>query len=217
MPEESADRRPLVIGNWKMHKTGVEGAALARAIVAGLGEVPAEVAVAPPFTALAAVAGILHESAVGLAAQDGFFEAAGAFTGAVSMPMLAAAGCSRVLVGHSERRHTFGDTDEVVRRKARAALASGLDPVLCVGETAGQRDAGQAEAVVSAQLGAVTGRPPTTRGGLRTGLGHRNRPHCDSGDRRGDAPGDPPTDRRPRGGRSGGADPSPLRGVGERR
>ena len=108
MPDQTPTRRPLVIGNWKMHKTGAEGAALASEIAAGLpaGLDPhrAEVAVAPPFTAIAPVAEAIRSSAVGLAAQDVFYEREGAFTGAVSAPMLAAAGCSIVLVGHSERR-----------------------------------------------------------------------------------------------------------------
>ena len=159
MPDQTPTRRPLVIGNWKMHKTGAEGAALASEIAAGLpaGLDPnrAEVAVAPPFTAIAPVAEAIRSSAVGLAAQDVFYEREGAFTGAVSAPMLAAAGCSIVLVGHSERRHVFGDSDADVRQKTRAVLEAGMRPVVCVGETAEQRDAGQAENVVRRQLQAV--------------------------------------------------------------
>ncbi len=155
MPDQKSIRRTVVIGNWKMHKTAAEGVALAAGIVAGLRPGRAQVAVAPPFTALAPVADAIRGSAVGLAAQDVFHEREGAFTGAVSAPMLAAAGCSRVLVGHSERRHVFGDRDDDVRRKALAVFAAGMRAVVCVGETLAQRDAGQAEDVVRAQLAAV--------------------------------------------------------------
>jgi triosephosphate isomerase len=155
MPDQESNRRPLVIGNWKMHKTGAEGVALAEEIAAGLGAGRAEVAVAPPFTAIAPVAAALRGSAVGLAAQDVFHEREGAFTGAVSAPMLAAAGCSLVLVGHSERRHVFGDGDDDVRQKAIAVLEAGMRPVVCVGETLAQRDAGDAENVVRSQVEAV--------------------------------------------------------------
>lgn len=156
MPEPESTRRPLVIGNWKMHKTGAEGVALASEIAAGLEPGRAEVAVAPPFTALAPVADALRGSSVALAAQDVFDKREGAFTGAISAPMLAAAGCSIVLVGHSERRHVFGDGDEDVRRKALSVLDAGMRPVVCVGETAEQRDAGDAESVVRQQLEAAT-------------------------------------------------------------
>ena len=163
MPEQHPSRRPLVIGNWKMHTTGAEGAALAAEVAAGLdpGLSPglslcrAEVAVAPPFTALAAVAEAIRGSAVALAAQDVFHEREGAFTGAVSAPMLASAGCSLVLVGHSERRHVFGDGDDDVRKKTLAVLGAAMRPVVCVGETLTQRDAGEAENVVRSQLAAV--------------------------------------------------------------
>ncbi|MDE2710165.1 MAG: triose-phosphate isomerase [Acidobacteriota bacterium] len=157
MPDRRSTRRTVVIGNWKMHKTGAEGAALAAAIVAGLRPDRAEIAVAPPFTALAPVADAIRGSSVALAGQDVFHEPKGAFTGAVSAPMLAAAGCSLVLVGHSERRHVFGDDDEDVRRKARSVLDAGMRPVVCVGETLEQRDAGQAENVVREQLEAAVG------------------------------------------------------------
>ena len=155
MPDRDPERRPLVIGNWKMHQTADEGVALAGAVAAGLRSGRAEVAVAPAFTALAPVAATIRDTAVDLAAQDVFPEREGAFTGAVSAPMLAAAGCSWVLVGHSERRHLFGDRDDDVRRKALAVLEAGMRPVVCVGETLEQRDAGQATAVVRSQLTAV--------------------------------------------------------------
>ena len=155
MPDQETTRRTVVIGNWKMHKTGAEGVALAAELAAGLEPGRAEVAVAPPFPALAPVADALRGSSVALAAQDVFHEWEGAFTGAVSAPMLAAAGCSIVLVGHSERRHVFGDRDEDVRRKTLAVLDAGMRPVVCVGETLEQRDAGDAENVVRSQVEAV--------------------------------------------------------------
>ena len=155
MPDHESTRRTVVIGNWKMHKTSAEGVALAAELVAGLEPGRAAVAVAPPFTALAPVADALRGSSVSLAAQDVFHEREGAFTGAVSAPMLVAAGCSIVLVGHSERRHVFGDRDEDVRRKALAVLDAGMRPVVCVGETLEQRDAGNAEYVVRSQVEAV--------------------------------------------------------------
>ena len=155
MPDQETTRRTVVIGNWKMHKTGAEGVALAAELVAGLEPGRAEVAVAPPFTALAPVADALRGSSVALAGQDVFHEREGAFTGAVSAPMLAAAGCSIVLVGHSERRHVFGDRDGDVRRKAIAVFEAGMRPVLCVGETLEQRDAGDAENIVRSQVEAV--------------------------------------------------------------
>ena len=155
MPDQESTRRTIVIGNWKMHKTGAEGVALATAIVAGLEPGRTAVAVAPPFTALAPVAEAIRGSSLALAAQDVFHEREGAFTGAVSAPMLAAAGCSIVLVGHSERRHVFGDGDEDVRRKALSVIDAGMRPVVCVGETLGQRDAGDAESIVRSQVEAA--------------------------------------------------------------
>ena len=222
MPDQESTRRTVVIGNWKMHKTGAEGAALAAGIVAGLRPGRAEVAVAPPFTALAPVADAIRGSSVALAAQDVFHEREGAFTGAVSAPMLAAAGCSIVLAGHSERRHVFGDGDEDVRRKALAVLDAGMRPVVCVGETAGQRDAGQAEDVVREQLEAVVrglsdARLARSHGRLRAGLGHRHRPDRDPGHRGSHAPRHPCEPGRARGTRSGRTDAHPLRRVGEGR
>ncbi len=150
-------RRPLVIGNWKMHRTPDEAGALARAIRAGLDHPGVDLGVAPTFLAIPAVAHALRGSLVEVGAQDFHHEPEGAFTGAVSAPMLRAAGCSFVLAGHSERRQLFGETDADVARKTRAALAAGLAPVVCVGETASERDGGVAEAVVRRQLGALEG------------------------------------------------------------
>jgi triosephosphate isomerase len=112
----------------------------------------ADVAVSPGFVALATVAGKLKGSSLGVAAQDGYWEMKGAFTGEVAMAQIADAGASYAIVGHSERRQYFGETDEAVARKAKAALANGLIPIVCIGETLAERDAGQAQAVVARQL-----------------------------------------------------------------
>lgn len=151
-------RTPLVIGNWKMHKGVFEALELADEIAALVRTGATDgvrIAVAPAYPALYPVSEALAGSGVSVIGQDVHPEPEGAFTGAVSAPMLMAAGCQGVLVGHSERRQLFGDTDEAVRAKTLAALESALYPVLCVGETLEEHDAGDAEAVVERQLEAV--------------------------------------------------------------
>jgi triosephosphate isomerase len=150
-------RRKFVCGNWKMHRTAPEARALAREVRAGVEALAAavDVAVAPPYTALAAVGAELAGSAIGLAAQNLHWEVQGAFTGEISAPMLADAGCGFVLVGHSERRQLFGETDESVRRKVAAALAAGLHPIVCVGETLPERESGRTLEVVGRQVRAA--------------------------------------------------------------
>ncbi|MHB8572177.1 MAG: triose-phosphate isomerase [Candidatus Dormibacteria bacterium] len=151
--------RPLVAGNWKMN-AGDPASALdlalavagATAELAGLDRV--DVAVCPPFTAIATVAQALSGTRVAVGAQDLHWEPAGAYTGEVSAPMLAGL-CRHVIVGHSERRHLFGETDEQVRLKLQAALAAGLCPVLCVGETLDEHDLGRTAEVVGHQLDAA--------------------------------------------------------------
>ena len=154
-------RRPFIAGNWKMHNTHTEAAALAAALVAAIGapgNTPAaRVMVAPPFTALAAVGDVLRGSAVELGAQNVNPEPAGAHTGEISCAMLQALGVASVIVGHSERRHRYGEDDHLIARKAAAALAAGLEVVLCVGETLAERDRGAAETVVRRQLQAGLG------------------------------------------------------------
>jgi len=155
-------RRKFVCGNWKMHRTAAEARALVaelRGLADGLAE-KVDVAVAPPFTALAAAAEALRGSRIALAAQDVHWEAQGAFTGEVSAPMLKEIGCAHVIVGHSERRQLFGETDESVNRKAKAVLAAGLAPIVCVGETLAEREAGRTLEVVSRQVrGGLAGLP----------------------------------------------------------
>jgi triosephosphate isomerase len=158
----------LVAGNWKMHKTLAEARDLARDIVRGVGAGAAcEVVLAPPYTALAAVAQEIQGSPVKLAAQNTFWEEKGAFTGAISPVMLKDVGCTYVIIGHSERRQHFGETDATVNRRVKAALAAGLIPMVCVGETLEQREAGKTLEVVAAQVrGGLAGLPADKRGVL---------------------------------------------------
>jgi triosephosphate isomerase len=142
----------LIAGNWKMNGLRAEAVALARAIRAGAPGLPCDLMLCPPFTALAAVADTLAGSVVALGGQDCHADASGAFTGDISAPMLADLGCAAVILGHSERRQGHGETSLQVRAKARAAAASGLMPILCVGETKAERDAGAAQALVCAQV-----------------------------------------------------------------
>ncbi len=152
-------RKPLIAGNWKMHKTMTEAVALAQGVKKEVLEVDTvEVVVAPPFTALHVVFQSLQGSHISLAAQDLFYEAEGAYTGEISPEMLKDAGCRYVIVGHSERRALFGETDAIVKRKIRAALQSGLSPILCVGESLEERETGKTFDVLDRQLkGALAG------------------------------------------------------------
>lgn len=149
----------IVAGNWKMHNTLSESVALARAIKEGTTNLAnGEVVVAPPFTALAAVGDVLKGSQVALAAQNMYCEDKGAFTGEISPVMLKDVGCAYVIVGHSERRKYFGETDGGVNLKVRKALASGLKPIVCVGETDEERVQGVTQSVVNRQVrGALAG------------------------------------------------------------
>lgn len=134
-------RRPIIVGNWKMHKTIAEAVALAQTLKASLAGVhDVDIGVAPPFTALAAVVEALRDSHIVVAAQNMHWEPQGAFTGEISAVMLADVGCRRVIIGHSERRQYFAETDETVNKKLHAALAAALDPILCIGETLAQRE-----------------------------------------------------------------------------
>jgi len=150
-----ASSRLMVAGNWKMNTTVDEGVALARAVCAAAAPVSGvDVAVLPPFTHLWAVRSELQGTGVRLGAQDVYWKDAGAFTGEISPSMLAG-WCDLVLVGHSERRHLFGERDDEVGKKFVASLAHGLEVILAVGETSDERDAGQTFAVVDRQLDAV--------------------------------------------------------------
>jgi triosephosphate isomerase len=147
--------RRLIAGNWKMNLLRAEAAALTRGLIEALGGgrgLAADVAVCPPFTALTTVGEALTGSAIALGAQDCHEKASGAFTGSVSAPMLRDAGCRYVILGHSERRHGLGETDAAVNAKMTAAWSAGLFPILCLGETAAERDAGKTLDVVRRQF-----------------------------------------------------------------
>jgi triosephosphate isomerase len=146
-------RRPLIAANWKMNKTVPEALQFLEDLKAGLvDDEPAEVAIAPPFTALESVGRHLAGTAVGLAAQNLHWEEKGAFTGEISAEMLGQLGCRYVIVGHSERRQLFGETDKTVNLRLRTASLHGLTPILCLGETREEREAGRTNEVLTTQL-----------------------------------------------------------------
>ncbi len=144
-------RTPLVVGNWKMHLTLAEAHALVRQLL-GVGDESVEVVVCPPFTALASITPLVKGTAIGLGAQNLFWEAQGAYTGEISPAMLTDAGCRYVIIGHSERRTLFGETDETVQKKLAAALAQGLTPIVCIGETLAEREGNRTFEVLTRQL-----------------------------------------------------------------
>lgn len=145
-------RKKIIAGNWKMNLTGAAATDLIEAIKREVADVDkVEVVVCPPFTELKAAAAACAGSNVMLGAQNVHWESAGAFTGEISAAMLQAAGVKYVIIGHSERRQYFGETDETVNKRLKAALAAGLIPIVCVGETLEERDAGRMEDVVVRQ------------------------------------------------------------------
>jgi triosephosphate isomerase (TIM) len=148
-------RRKIVAGNWKMHGTRAESAALIDAIVGGLGDEAIQCVLCPPFVYLHDAWRMLRSGAVALGAQNVCAETHGAFTGEVSAAMLKDVGCEYVLVGHSERRSLYGESNSLVARKFAAALSRGLVPILCVGEQLAEREEGRTHAVLGAQLDAV--------------------------------------------------------------
>jgi triosephosphate isomerase len=146
-------RTPVIAGNWKMYKTTRQAAETIRSLaelVKGVQGV--EVVICPPFTALAAAVEAAKGSPVAIGAQDCYWEKEGAFTGQVAVPMIADLGCSHCIVGHSERRQFFGETDATVDKKIEAVLANGLNCIACVGETLADREAGQTFAVLGRQV-----------------------------------------------------------------
>ena len=155
-------RTPLIAGNWKMHKTVGDALALVHALRREALPDGVEVAVCPPFTALPEVSRALEGSSIRLGAQNMHWEAQGAFTGEISPLMLADLGCHYVIVGHSERRQHFGETDAIVARKVRAVFAHDLVPIMCVGERLDERDSGRTDQVVFAQTEAgIAGMEPS--------------------------------------------------------
>jgi triosephosphate isomerase len=154
-------RTPLIAGNWKLFKTLAEATALVDELAALVREVDdVEIVVAPVFTVISSVAKAAEKTVVKVAAQDCFWEEEGAFTGEVSPRLLKDAGCSHVIIGHSERRQYFAETDETVNRKTKAALKAGLVVLLCVGETLAERESGSTFKVIETQVrGGLAGIP----------------------------------------------------------
>ncbi len=146
-------RRPLIAGNWKLHKTLAEAKELAQQLVSGTADIDdREIVIAPVFTALASVAETTKSSSVQVAAQNCYPVASGAFTGEVSPELLKDAGCSFVIIGHSERRQIFGETDEFINTKVVKSIETGLKPILCVGETLDERESGDMLDVLTRQI-----------------------------------------------------------------
>lgn len=148
-----SQRRKLIVANWKMHHTIPEALAFATTLlheVKAVGDV--DVALAPPFTALSSLSIALADTPFQLAAQNVFWEEAGAFTGEISPALLADVGCRYVVIGHSERRRLFGETDEMVAKRTAAAVACGLTPIVCVGETLDEREHNKTASVIEQQL-----------------------------------------------------------------
>ena len=149
-------RTPLIAGNWKMHKTLAEARALVSGLVEGLGSVPGvEVLICPPVQLLFPMAKAVTGTPIMLGGQNAHEANEGAYTGEVSAPMLVDTGCKYVILGHSERRHIYGEGGELLAKKVRTAVAAGLSVIYCVGETLEQREAGQTRSVVETQIGEV--------------------------------------------------------------
>jgi triosephosphate isomerase len=155
----NAKRKPIIAGNWKMNKTSKEARDLAQKLIPLVSGVNnRDIVLAPPFTALPAVAEAIKGTAIALGAQNMSWEDKGAFTGEVSAEMLLDLGCKYVIIGHSERRQYFGETDETVNKKLRQALNKRLNPIVCAGETLKEREAGRAHEVIERQItGALKG------------------------------------------------------------
>ena len=146
-------RRRVIAGNWKMFKTATETRAFFSSFVPLVASTThCEIVIAPPFTAIPAAVEASKNTKIGVSAQDVYWEKEGAFTGEISAGMLIEAGCRYVIVGHSERRQFFGDTDQTVAKKAKAALAAGLTPIVCVGEHLSHREAGQTQQICRTQF-----------------------------------------------------------------
>jgi triosephosphate isomerase len=163
MPDRGAAqaRRPLVAANWKMNKTVAEADGFLERFIGSIGELATvDLVVCPPYTALAAAVERTRRSPVMVAAQNVHESESGAFTGEISIPMLRELGVESAIIGHSERRQHFGESDEALARKLMALLAAGMLPILCVGETETQRDAGETESVLIAQLDADLAQVP---------------------------------------------------------
>jgi hypothetical protein len=148
----NSKRKPIIAGNWKMNKTATEARDLAAKLIPLVsGAKDREIVLAPTFTSIPAVAEIIKGTNLALAAQDVYWEDKGAFTGEISAEMLLDLGCKYVIIGHSERRQFFGETDETVNKKVMKALNKGLFPIVCVGELLNEREAGRVNLVIERQ------------------------------------------------------------------
>lgn len=145
-------RKPIIAGNWKMFKTPDEAVNLVAELKGLLNSTDVEIVVCPPFVDLPGVINTVRDSGIKVGAQNMYWEEEGAFTGEISPLMLTALGCDYVIIGHSERRQFFSETDETVNKKVKAAFAHGLRPILCVGESLEQREAGITEKLVESQV-----------------------------------------------------------------
>lgn len=157
----STKRRRVIAGNWKMYKNQAETRAFFSAVLPLVADVKdCDMVVAPPFTNIPAAVEVAKGSAIGIGAQNVYWEKEGAFTGEISTGMLVEAGCKYVIIGHSERRQFFGETNETVFKRTKAAIAAGLTPIVCIGEQLADREAEKTEAVIQAQfegsVGALT-------------------------------------------------------------
>jgi triosephosphate isomerase len=147
------NRKPLIAGNWKMYKTPDQAAETARQLVRGIGSVTdVDIMIAPTFIALAAVYASIKNSPIALGAQNLYWQDEGAYTGEISAPMLKSVGCRYCIIGHSERRQYFAETDETVNKKIKAAIKAGLQPIFCVGETEKERESGQTLSILDKQI-----------------------------------------------------------------
>ncbi len=157
-------RKKCIVGNWKMNKTPQEALQLARALKMKSTDIrKADIGVCPPYLAIPAVADILKDSRIMVGAQNLYINKTGAFTGEISAPMIKDAGCALVIIGHSERRQYFHETDELVNKKIGFAMDEGLKPIVCIGETLGERESGKMETVIETQYTGAMKDIPETR------------------------------------------------------
>jgi len=148
-----AERKPLIAGNWKLFKTGAEAVETSKKLASLVGQInTVDMMIAPPYTALSMVAPVLQNTNIGLSAQNMHWAKSGAYTGEISSEMLVSAGCQYVILGHSERRQYFHETDDDINRKIHAAIDAGLKPVFCVGETEDERNLNKTFSVLDKQI-----------------------------------------------------------------